>query len=306
MRKRQKKPKRYDAAMRGIFDLHFEDWLERFGIPKGTPVKVLDSDVSSVTARADKVLLISAVVPFILHIECQVSYDPGLIRRMLRYNALLHELHNMPVVSVLILLRRKANGRNYSGQLQYSVEGHSGSIEFCYQIMRVWELDADDLLASGPGLQALSLLSDMAAKNPRETVLKLARSLAHRKDWKRIKEWSFSLAAMRYNRAQLEAMFKGVDEMLTFDDVLEVSSVKSLIINHAKKKALEKGRKEGLKQGIEHGRQSLIRIGTILFGVPTPAQRRRIMGIDDFSVLNDLEVQAKNTSNWKELLAAVK
>lgn len=296
----------YDETLRGIFDLHVEDWIVRFGVPHGTPVKVPDSDVSSVSARADKVLLIGAETPYVMQVEFQAGHDDHLIRRMLRYNALLHELHKILVVSALILLHRKADGPAYSGQLSYGAPDHAGSLDFRYQIVRIWELDVDELLAGGPGLQTLAVLSDSAAKDPRGVVLKLVANLKHHRDWKRIKEWASALAAMRYTVGQVNQMFEGADEMVTFDEVLEMSSIKSLVIDKAEKRGMKKGTEAERKRNIEIAQNALLRLGDKLLGTPTAAQTMRIALITDAQVLADLQVLVLKAGTWDELLSTLR
>ena len=42
------------------------------------PVRVIDSDLATVTADADKVLLVEDPTPWILHVELQAKRDPSL------------------------------------------------------------------------------------------------------------------------------------------------------------------------------------------------------------------------------------
>ncbi len=78
--------------------------------------------------------MVRAAVPFVLHFEFQSDYDPTILQRMLRYNALLHEIHEVPVVSVLILLRRKADRPEYTGTYSYGVIDRPTIVTFNYQV----------------------------------------------------------------------------------------------------------------------------------------------------------------------------
>ena len=49
--------KEYDALTRMLLENHPADWLALFGLDAGHPVQVVNSDLSTLTAEADKVLL---------------------------------------------------------------------------------------------------------------------------------------------------------------------------------------------------------------------------------------------------------
>ena len=53
------------------------------------PVRVIDSEVSTVLAEVDKVLRVEGPSPWIGHLELQSSYDPTMPERMLVYFAVL-------------------------------------------------------------------------------------------------------------------------------------------------------------------------------------------------------------------------
>ena len=88
------------------------------GVPESAPVTVIDADVSTVTAAADKVLRVDEPEPWVLHLEFQASYDAALSQRILRYNVLLGVRHSLPVRSVAILLCPKADGKATTGRVQ--------------------------------------------------------------------------------------------------------------------------------------------------------------------------------------------
>lgn len=86
--------KPFDSATKRLVEAEPGEWLAFAGLPSG-PVRVIDADVSTITAEADKVLRVSTVPPFLAHIEFQAGYDPEMGRRLLRYNVLLHYRHAM-------------------------------------------------------------------------------------------------------------------------------------------------------------------------------------------------------------------
>jgi hypothetical protein len=102
-------------------------------------VEVIDADLSTVTAQVDKVFRIPGAIPWLLHLEFQASRDPYLWRRVLKYNALLHERHGLPVHSVVVLLRREADDPKLTGGVQYRPAPGLGSMDFRFQVVRVLE-----------------------------------------------------------------------------------------------------------------------------------------------------------------------
>ena len=48
--------KLFDALTRSLLEKYPADWLNQLGLIHGEPVRVMNSDLSSVTAEADKVM----------------------------------------------------------------------------------------------------------------------------------------------------------------------------------------------------------------------------------------------------------
>jgi hypothetical protein len=119
-------------------------------------VSIMDSDLSTVTAMADKVIRIADDSPWILHLEIQAWADPSLPR----YNAILHERHELPVVSVALLLVPSAEAPGMTGR--YRVEAPLGEPwEFAYRVVRVWQTPAQTLLEGPLALVPLAPISDV-------------------------------------------------------------------------------------------------------------------------------------------------
>lgn len=65
--------KPFDATLKHLLEKYPQDWLRLVGIPKSTPISVIDADLSTVTAAADKVLRVGERDPWLLHLELQAS-----------------------------------------------------------------------------------------------------------------------------------------------------------------------------------------------------------------------------------------
>ena len=78
----------FDATLKHLVEGYALDWVRRFGLPDAERVEVIDADLSTVTAGADRVLRVERPGPCLVHLEVQSSRDESLARRMLKYNVL--------------------------------------------------------------------------------------------------------------------------------------------------------------------------------------------------------------------------
>src|SRR5258708_29282700 len=133
--------KRFDAVLKHLPEDYPQDWAQLAGVKRPARVTVIDADLSTVTAAADKVLRIDEPDPWLLHFEFQASYDARLSQRLLQYNVLLHVRHSLPVRSVAILLSPKADGKAMTGHVQVRLPNGKAYHEFDYDVIRLWQLD---------------------------------------------------------------------------------------------------------------------------------------------------------------------
>jgi hypothetical protein len=91
--------KPFDATMRQLLELEPAAWLRFLHVPLTDPdyVRVIDSNISTITAEADKVLWVDGDEPWIEHIELQAGRDIGLPDRVHHYNTSLGRAHSVPV-----------------------------------------------------------------------------------------------------------------------------------------------------------------------------------------------------------------
>lgn len=165
-------PKPFDATLNHIIDTRPDDWASsptaspnhlaaRAGVPPG-PAAVVDTDLS-LTVQADKVFRVGGPVPALLHLELESNPRLGMPGDLLRYNVLVGHQAGLPVHSVLMLLRPKANASNQTGVYQLRGAGGAVYLEFRYTVVRVWEESLGGLLAAGVGLAPLAVLTNEAA-----------------------------------------------------------------------------------------------------------------------------------------------
>src|SRR5438034_11561147 len=112
-------PLPFDATLKKLVQTRPRDWLAALHVPADGPVEVLTPDLSTVTRFADTVLRVGD--RGILHLDFQTGPDLGLSRRMLLYNALLHEAYAVPVHTAVVLLRPRAGGAGVRGTVSYQL-----------------------------------------------------------------------------------------------------------------------------------------------------------------------------------------
>ncbi len=110
-------PKPFDATTRKLFEMGPAEWARflRVGFADSSRVSVIDSNISTVIAEADKVLWIAESEPWIEHVEFQAGRDVGLPNRVHHYNTNLWHAHDVPVHSTILLLRPAADGPELTG-----------------------------------------------------------------------------------------------------------------------------------------------------------------------------------------------
>jgi predicted transposase YdaD len=288
--------KPFDAVSKELLQLDPAGWAAFLGVVRPADRVVLrDSELSTVTAAADKVLVIEDDPPWIIDVEFQSSREPSVPRQLLKYNALLHDRHKLPVASVLVVLTREADSPVYSGR--YSVAPPLGPRwEFGYTVMRVWEVPAEALL-NGP--LALTPLAPVANAG-REELPGLVRRVSERAGRECDPETSGRLLTavgilltMRYGEVatnDLLSQFPEIRDMAPF------------------KKFIEEGRAKGLAEGRAEGRvvearAVLLRHGEKRFGSPPSQEQAAIVdAITDITRLRALDDRVPDVSTWDELL----
>src|SRR5579872_5923067 len=86
--------KKFDASLKDVFEDHPADWAAWLGASGVRSVKVIDADVSTVTAAADKAMMIDSGGPqWILHPEFVSGRDLALPFNTWWYSSVFHRRH---------------------------------------------------------------------------------------------------------------------------------------------------------------------------------------------------------------------
>ncbi len=141
----------FDATTRNLFAMNPVEWSAYLGNPVVDPgrVRLIDSNLSTITAEVDRVIRLEDPIPWLWNIEFQTGRDLGLATRLHFYSTLLHHHHELPVRTFLILLRETADGPELTGtqEMRYP----TGEIYdwFRYDVVKLWEQPVEPILAAG-------------------------------------------------------------------------------------------------------------------------------------------------------------
>ncbi len=279
--------KPFDATLNSLIDLRPGDWAACFaaltGIPPG-PSTVVDTDLAT-TLQADKVFRIDGASPSLLHLELEANPRRGIPRELMRYNTLIDHQHDLPVESVLVLLRPKAFASDQTGHYRRT-EAHGNAIaEFRYRVERVWERSVDYWLEAGLGLSPLALLTDEADGNLEVALDRFRGNLKgtgiDERAAKSLLGSSFVLCGLRYQRDRVVEMYRRLSMLM------EESTTYQYI--------LEKGLTQGQKA-------LLLRQGTKRFGPPSAANVAAFEAMSDAARLESLAERMLDAADWNGLL----
>jgi len=291
-----------DATSKSLVELGPSAFLYFLGHERDPSLLTLiDADLSSVSARADKVIRVDDPQPWILHLEFQATWDGGLPRRVLGYHGTLQERHGIPVASVIVLLSRRANSTGCNGELQ-SETPLGLPWTFRYHELRLWEMSPDRLLNGPVALLPLAPLTNVSPEQIPALVQRIAKSLAGTDQPTAEKLWQSMLNLLYLRREE-----KGMADILLG---LKIPDTSPLLEQHIRDSRAyadkivrqeweEAARAEGR---IAEARSAVVRIATKRLGSPSEAQLRSLQSITQVDRLEGLLDRALDTKNWEELL----
>lgn len=287
----------FDATFKSLFEKYPGIWAYLFRLNVAGEIRVVDADLSTIAAEADKVFWIVGPPAFIMAVEAQANYDPDLPVRMCHYSVTLLRRHGLPVTSGVILLRPEADGPNMTGVLTLTGGGGEPSVQFWYHVVRLWKLSADSLLAGPLGALPLALLTDDARPRLAEVGRKLVRRVeaeAPPTERDTILTATYILSGLRYSPDVANEVLAGVQHM-------KESTTYQYILS----KGLAEGEARGLEKGrLATAREMLLMLGARRFGQPSRAVRTKIEAEQDFARLEAWTGRVLDAANWQELIAS--
>jgi hypothetical protein len=120
----------FDATLKDIFAPRAADFAPVFGFPPLQPAQALNVDLSTISAATDVAFGFGAPLQEIVDLNFQSGPDPTLDSRLHLYNAAFHLRYQVPVRSVAILLRPKAEAGDLTGKLAYVCGGKRLEFEY--------------------------------------------------------------------------------------------------------------------------------------------------------------------------------
>jgi len=274
----------YDAVTKYLAQDRLADWLPFTGQTTTATLEVIDADVSTVTAAADRVLRVNETPPWLMHLELQSSRDVELPGRLNVYNSLLERQHGLLVRSLVVLLRPAADSPDLTGLLERAFPTEPPCRTFRYRVIRVWQLAPAMLLAAGATIP-LAPLGDVTEPQLPGLIQQMDQRI---RQVARTPEeigtlWTAAdvLMGLRYERALVDQLLAGVQNM-------EESPTYQAIV--------EKGM-------IKDRHEVLLRQGQKKFGAPSEAVVSAVRSITDFDRLNSLTDRILDVWSWDDLLA---
>jgi predicted transposase YdaD len=275
--------KPFDATLKDLVEKYPGDWLVPMGLSAIGPVTVIDADLSTITTQADKIIRVDDPEPWLMHLDLQAGYDPHLDRRSLKYNVLAHDRHELPVHTVIVLLRPQANAPNLTGIYRYRPPHSKSEVQFLYQIIRLWELPVEAIMAGGLGTLPLAPLCKVGEAELPIVISRMEqriRAEAPAAELPALWTSTYILMGLRYPPEVAAHLLRGVRDM-------KESSTYQAILD------------EG---SMTEARRLLLLQGTERFGPPDARTRRAIERARSIGRLEKLMLRLLTVSSWQELL----
>jgi hypothetical protein len=247
------------------------------------PVEVIDADLSTVTAAADRVLRVAEDPPWLFHVELQSSRDPDLYYNLPAYNVLLERRHRLRVRSLLVLLRQTADDPELNGTVQRGFADEPPYLVLRYRVVRVWQVPVETFLGGGLGLLPLAPLSDVTEADLPAIIGRMEQRISSEAPPNEAGVlWTATdvLMGLRYDREFAQQLLRGVrgmKESVTYQAIVE--------------------------EGVVQARQeALVWVGAKRFGKPSESVLQYIRKTTDPDRLERLVQALMDVGDWDELL----
>ena len=249
-------------------------WLERFAIGPRGPVEVIDSDITALTASADKVLKVGGPDPYLVDLEPHSYHDISLTRTLWFRQVALDYRHDLPVLTVLILLCKEANAPSLTGTYERQLPDGWQTNRYNYRVVRLWQEDPEPYLTAQVNLAPLAPLTNVPESEEalRGLVRRMAERINAEPQPRAAKLWTATclLMGLRFSEELAFQLLEGVQNMR------ESTTYQAI---------LREGRQEGKVEGEQ---ELLLRQGTKRFGEPDAATIAALEAIQDIDWLGAL------------------
>ncbi len=280
----------FDATLKDMGRESPRSFLDAFDRPTTLPVKPLNVDLSTVTTAADLILGLGDPLEEAVHFDFQSSAAAWKHADVLVYNVLVYAHYHVPVHTIVLLLRPEAAHANLNGEIRYAPRPERGSMDFTYEVVRLWERPAEELLAADLGIVPLAVLGRLPAGLSLEDGLAtVARQVVERllneappDRAKRLLTDALLLTGLRVRRDIAVKIFHGVR-------LMEESDTYLMILDQGKEK---------------HAKEAVLLVGEKRLGPAAESIKMQLEGITDLERLNRMLLQAVTAATWEEVLEA--
>ena len=265
-------------------------WLEGFGIGPRGPVEVIDSDITTLTAAADKVIHVGGPQPYLVNFEVQSSHQTDLVETTWFRQAALFHRHRLAVLTVLVLLRPDANSPSLTGTFESPMPDGWQTNRYNYRVVRLWQEGPESYLTGGVNLVPLAPLTNVpdAEEELRGQVRHMAERINAEPEPRAAKLWTatYLLMGLCFSKELASRLLEGVQNMR------ESTTYQAI---------LTEGRNEGR---VGEAQRMLLMLGETRFGEPDEANRGAVKAILDVERLERMtkRVLDTNIQDWNGLL----
>ena len=293
--------KKYDIVMKELVERDPAAWLELLGIKAEGPIGIVNTDLSTFSPDADKILLLESLEPHLVHMEFQSTRDYELPERILRYNVIIGFAQKRYVQSFALLLHPRADFDELTGVVDHTIRGKRVLL-FNYEVIRVWMLPVEPLLSGNIWVMPLAAAANAPVNDLPAIVHRVDSRLSSETDESTariIMEMTLVLAGLRLDEATIQQFRKGLKSMTE----LKESSYYKLVHGEGLKEGIQKGREEGLEKGkIAEARRILLRLAEVRFGKADDSIRAPIDTIDNLDRLETMTERILTAQSWRELI----
>jgi hypothetical protein len=278
----------FDATLKDMGRESPDGFLAAFDRPPSSSVKLLNVDLSTVTTAADLILGLGDPLEEIIQLDFQSSAAAWKHADLMVYNALLFAHYHVAVHTVIILLRPEAAHPNLNGVIRYAPRPGRGSMDFSYEVVRLWERPAEELLAGDLGVAPLAMLGRLPEQLSLEDGLTaIAQRVVERLTKeappdraKKLLTDAFLLTGLRVRRDVAARIFRGVRAMQESDTYLA-------ILGEGQEKAT---------------REDILLVGEERLGAPDASVKGQLSNITDLDRLKRMVRRAVKAASWQEIL----
>ena len=207
--------------------------------------------------------------------------------RLRLYNSVFEYRHDCVVLSVPVLLVPAADSPQWNGLLERGLPGTVPVSRLQYEVIRVWQVPVEQLLAGGVGTLALAPISDVPEGEVRRVIRRMKERLGGPKAPRGAADiWAatYVLLGLRYSDEFARAL---LEEVLGVEQLAPCQAI------------VRRGREVDLA---EEARRLLLLQGETKFGPPNAAARAALENIGDLGELEALEARFVSAGSWQELL----